>query len=194
MANGSPPTKGLVNQELDQAASRPYTNREYAKRLAWEWVQRLLIRPSPRRAYRWRLFWLRLFGATAPATARTRPTTRVMHPWLLTLGEHASLGDHVFAYNLGPLRIGDHTLVSQDVNLCGGTHDYTISNLPLIRSEITIGSGVWVCAEAFIGPGVTIHDNALVAARSVVVKDVPVNAIVAGNPARVVKQRVIRSA
>ncbi len=189
MANGSPLIDRPCNQQLDQAASRPYTNREYAMRLAWEWVQRLLIRPSPRRAYHWRLFWLRVFGATAPATARTRPSTRVMHPWLLTLGEHASLGDHVCVYNLGPLYIGDHTLVSQNVHLCGGTHDHTISSLPLVRSPITIGCGVWICADVFIGPGVTIHDNALVGARSVVVKDVLANTIVAGNPACVIAER-----
>ncbi len=99
------------------------------------------------------------------------------------------LGDHVHVYNLGPITIGDHTVISQDVYLCAGTHDYTQPDLPLVRPSITIGSGVWICAGAFIGPGVTIGDNAIVGARAVVTKDVPPGMIVAGNPARVIKVR-----
>lgn len=118
----------------------------------------------------------------------------IMYPWLLTLGEHASLGDGVLVYNLGPIRIGDNTLISQRVHLCGGTHDHTVSDLPLVRSSIVIGSGVWVCAEAYIGPGVTVHDGALIGARAVVVKDIPSGMIAVGNPAKVVKKREIRSA
>ena len=147
------------------------------------------MRPSPGRAYGWRRFWLRLFGARVASTSRTRPSTRVMHPWLLTLGDHASLGDAVIVYNLGPVVVGDHTLVSQRTHLCAGTHDYTRPDLPLLRPPITIGRGVWVCAEAFVGPGVTVGENAVVGARAVVTHDVPEGVVVAGNPAKVVKQR-----
>jgi putative colanic acid biosynthesis acetyltransferase WcaF len=113
----------------------------------------------------------------------------VVHPWLLALGQHTVLSDGVVVYNLGPVKIGEHTVVSQDVYLCAGTHDYTRVDLPLQRPPITIGSGVWVCAGAFIGPGVTIGDNAIVGARAVVMQDVPPATIVAGNPAKVIKER-----
>ncbi|HZK80265.1 MAG TPA: type B chloramphenicol O-acetyltransferase, partial [Humisphaera sp.] len=58
-----------------------------------------------------------------------------------------------------------------------------------LRPSITIGSGVWICAGAFIGPGVTIGDNSIVGARAVVTRDIPPGMIVAGNPARVIKPR-----
>jgi putative colanic acid biosynthesis acetyltransferase WcaF len=112
-----------------------------------------------------------------------------MHPWLLTLGEHSILADRVRVYNLGQVTVGNHTVVSQDVSLCAGTHDYTVSNLPLRRATITLGDGVWICAEAFIGPDVRVGDNTVVGARAVVGKDVPPGVVVAGNPARIIKDR-----
>ncbi|MBL4700719.1 MAG: hypothetical protein JKX85_05610 [Phycisphaeraceae bacterium] len=99
------------------------------------------------------------------------------------------LSEGVTVYNLGQVTIGSHTVLSQDVYLCAGTHDHTKPTLPLQKPTITIGSGVWICAGAFIGPGVTIGNNAVIAARSVVVKDVPAGMIVGGNPAKVLKPR-----
>jgi putative colanic acid biosynthesis acetyltransferase WcaF len=178
-----------VFQRLDKVSGYPYPLRDYLRRFAWNFVQATLIRTSPGRAMRWRRFWLRLFGAKIGKLAGIRPTTRIVHPWLLTLDDYAMLADHVNVYNLGPITIGKHTVISQNVHLCAGTHDYTKTNLPLIRSSITIGQGVWVCADAFIGPGITIGNNTVVAARSVVVKDIDPGVVVAGNPARVIKQR-----
>ncbi len=178
-----------VYQRLDQVKGYPYTRSEYLRRFAWSIVQFLLIRTSPARAMAWRRFWLRLFGANIGKLSGIRPTTRIIHPWLLTLQDYAMLGDHVTVYNLGHVTVGEHSVVSQNVHLCAGTHDYTKTSLPLIRSTITIGSGVWVCADAFIGPGVTIGDNTVIGARSVVTKNIETAVIAAGNPARVVKQR-----
>ncbi|GAB4187465.1 MAG: colanic acid biosynthesis acetyltransferase WcaF [Phycisphaeraceae bacterium] len=184
-----PPASCETYQRLDRVAPYPYSRGEYARRLAWNVVQALFIRPSPGRAMGWRRFWLKLFGAKVGKLSGIRPTTRIVHPWLLTLKDFAMLGDHVTVYNLGPVIVGEHSVVSQNTHLCAGTHDYTKPELPLVRSPITIGNGVWVCADAFIGPGVTIGDNVVVGARAVVVKDVEPGVVVAGNPAKVVKPR-----
>ena len=133
--------------------------------------------------------WLRWFGARVERPAGIRPSVRILHPWLLTLGRWSILADGVTIYNPGPVRIGDHTVLSQDVYVCAGTHDYTKPHLPLLRPPVVIGSGVWIGAGAFIGPGTTIGDNAVVGARAVVVKDVPAGVVVAGNPAKFVKSR-----
>lgn len=178
-----------IFQRLDQTARYPYTPGEYARRFAWRMVEATLVRFSLPRCYGWRRFWLRRFGARLANTSRTRPTTKIFHPWLLSMGEHSALADGVNVYNLGPVSIGDHTVVSQGVELCAGTHDYTQAHLPLKRSPITIGSGVWICAQAFIAPGVAVGDNAVVGARAVAISDVPAGMVVSGNPATVVKSR-----
>ena len=99
------------------------------------------------------------------------------------------IGDNVHVYNLGPISLGAHTTVSQNCHLCAGTHDYKDPAMPLVRASIRIGRGCWVCADAFIGPGVCIGDNTIVGARAVVMKSVGPDVIVAGNPARTVCQR-----
>jgi len=155
----------------------------------WTVVYQLLIRFSPGRLARWRRFWLRRFGAQIASTCNIRPSARIRHPWLLEMGPYSTLADNVEVYNLGPITIGAHTVISQNSHLCNGTHDYSQPSLPLVRPTMKIGSGIWVCADAFIGPGVTIADNALVGARAVVMRDVPKGVIVAGNPAKVVRAR-----
>ncbi len=176
-------------QRTDRSALYPYTRREYAGRMAWELVQATIFRWSPRRAYGWRTWLLRVFGARVGRNSGVRPTTRVLHPWLFALGQRSILGDNVEVYNLGPVEIGEHTVVSQGTYLCAGTHDYTQPDLPLVRSGIRIGAGVWIAAQAFIGPGVSVGDNCVIGARSVVVSDVPARMVAVGNPARVIKPR-----
>lgn len=83
-------------------------------------------------------------------------------------------------------------MISQDVYLCGGTHDYTSSSYPLVCRPIAVEADVWIAAGAFIGPGVRIGQGAVVGARAVVFRDVPPWSVVVGNPARVIKRRVIR--
>jgi putative colanic acid biosynthesis acetyltransferase WcaF len=61
--------------------------------------------------------------------------------------------------------------------------------MPLLKPPISIGDEVWVCADAFIGPAVKIEQRAIVAAASVVVKNVSAALVVGGNPARVIKVR-----
>ena len=188
-AAGVGETPAKVFQRLDRCATYPYSAGEYGRRAAWRVVEATLVRLSPGRFHAWRRFWLDLFGAKIDPTGGTKPTTRVWHPWLFTLGRHSMLSAGVTIYNLGRVAIGDHTVLSQDVYVCAGTHDYTKPDLPLVRAPVTIGSGVWVCAGAFIGPGVTVGDNSVVGARAVVTRDVPPGVVVAGNPARVIKPR-----
>ncbi len=182
-----------IYQRLDLCAPAPYTRGEYARRFLWEVAQGTIFRYSFRGAYRWRAALLRRFGARLGRHVRIRRTCTVIHPWLLEVGDWVTLGDAVEVYNLGPILIGSHTTISQGTCLCAGTHDYARRDLPLVRPPVTIGRGVWVAAQAFIGPGVTIGDNCVIGARSVVTKDIAPGTVAAGNPARVIKPRPMAS-
>lgn len=88
------------------------------------------------------------------------------------------------------IRIGTECLIGPDVVLETTSHSLTEWEgvyRKSISAPIQIGSRVWVGANAIILSGVTIHDNSVVAAGSVVTKDVPANVLVGGVPARVIK-------
>lgn len=185
----TPPDRKIF-QTLDKTAAYPYARSEYVRRLLWEIVQRTVFRWSLSRSYTWRRFLLKCFGAQMGHSAAVGATTKIVHPWLLKLGDWSNISGDVTVYNLGMVTIGDHSVISQDAYICAGSHDYTQPTLPLLRPPITIGNGVWIAAGAFIGPNVTIGDNTVVGARAVVMSDVEANVVVAGNPARVIKQRI----
>jgi putative colanic acid biosynthesis acetyltransferase WcaF len=160
--------------------------------MLWYFIEITIFRYSFPRAYGWRRFLLRQFGAKMGVNSCVRRTARIWHPWLLHMDDYSMVGDRVTIYNLGEVFIGQHSVVSQETYVCAGTHDYTLIDLPLVRKPIHIGHGVWVAAQAFVGPGVTIGDNSVVGARSVVVGDIPPAVVAAGNPARVVKPRIMQ--
>jgi putative colanic acid biosynthesis acetyltransferase WcaF len=178
---------------LDIAANRQarkYSKVELAKRVLWGFG-RLFFRFSPRPCFAWRRFVLRCFGAKIGAQVNTYPSTWVYFPWNLTVGAWSAIGEQAFIYNLGPVTLGEKVTVSHRAQLCAGTHDYTKPDLPLIKPPIVIQDQAWVCADAFVGPGVTIGEGAIVGARAVVTKSVAPWTIVAGNPAKIIKKRVL---
>ncbi len=167
---------------------RYYGFGDYVKRFAW-WLAGLLVRLVPRH-FRWlRNTVLRLFGAKIGERVCVFPSTKIAFPWNLTIGRECTLAWGVTVYNLGPVQIGDRVVISQGTHLCGGTHDYEKSGFLLVKSAIVIEDDVWIAADAFIGPGVRVGRGAVIGARAVVTKDVPPQAVMAGNPARQIRVR-----
>lgn len=115
-------------------------------------------------------------------------------PWNVEIGDWTALGEDVFVYSLGKVRIGTSVTISYRSHLCAGTHDLNDPQLPLLKPPIVIEDGVWVGTDAFIGPDTVIGAMSVVGARSVVIKNVAPNCIVAGNPARVIGYRSIDGA
>ena len=112
-------------------------------------------------------------------------------PWNLEAGDETAIGERALIYNLGRVTLGARVTVSHGAHVCAGTHDHTKPDFPLLRPPIIIGPEAWICADAFVGPGVTIGEGAIVGARAVAMKDVRPWTIVIGNPARETQRREI---
>ena len=171
----------------------PHTWRNKAGRACWAVAYRLLFRPSPRLLVGWRRFLLRCFGARVGTGAKIMPSVRIWAPWNLDVGEEACLSHDVDCYCVDRIVLGPHATVSQYTHLCAATHDIADPCMRLVTAPIVIGAGAWVCAGVFVGPGVTIGHGAVAGARSVVLRDVAPWTVVAGNPARFIKTRELKS-
>lgn len=168
--------------------ARKWTLREQMGRVLWG-LAVPLFRLSPRPLWGWRRVLLRIFGARVGRNVNIYPTVLITIPWNLDLGNGCAVGDRVILYALGPISIGKRATISQGAHLCAGTHDWRDPTMPLVKPPIEIGADAWVCADAFIGPDVSIADGAIVGARAVVTKNVASRAIVAGNPAQEIGKR-----
>lgn len=158
-------------------------------RLVWGWAWMLLFRPSPRVAFAWRRLLLRVFGARLGKNVRIYASAEVFLPANLTLGDNVVVGPKVDLYCVDDIFVEENAILSQRCELCTGTHDYSKPDMPLVTKSIKVCRGAWVCAGAFIGPGVTVERDSVVGARAVVFKDVEHGTIVAGNPAKFVKAK-----
>ena len=165
--------------------SRKWSKKELVGRVLWATCTPL-FRFSPRLFWGWRRFLLRIFGAKIGKEVQIHPSVRIFIPWNLDIGDWSSVGFDALLYNLGPLKIGKKVTISQRAHLCGGSHNFREPAMTLLKLPITIEDETWICADAFVAPGITVDKHAVVGARAVVARDVLQGTIVAGNPAKTV--------
>ncbi|WP_372753013.1 DapH/DapD/GlmU-related protein [Mariniflexile sp.] len=107
----------------------------------------------------------------------------------LSMGENSAVNARCRLDNRGGIHIGDNVSISSDVTILTADHDMDAPNFQGRVRGVTIADYVWVGTRAMIMPGVTIGKGAVVAAGSIVTKDVPPYHVVAGIPAKFVKER-----
>lgn len=163
-------------------------------RILWTIVWGLLARPFPRSmGSSWKRFLLRLFGAKIDSTAIVYSSANIYYPANLIMERYSCLSSNVNCYNVAVVTIGENSTVSQGAYLCTASHDITDPLNHLITAPIVIQDQAWVAADAFIGMGVTIGQGAVVGARAAVFKDVEPWTVVGGNPARLLKKRILHN-
>lgn len=182
-------TNGVERGEIPS----PHSLRNRLRRVLWSIVYLVVFRPSPKPLHGWRRLVLRAMGARIGRGAHVYPSAVVWAPWNLVMKDHSCIGPHVDCYNVAPIAIGRCATVSQYAFLCTGTHDYSELTLPLTTKPIQICDHAWICADVFVGPGVTVGEGAVAGARSSVYKSVEPWTVVAGNPARFLKRRELGS-
>jgi len=159
------------------------------KELAWRIVQQLFFHVDWIRAYRFKCSVIRCFGARIDAGVVIKPKATITFPWKLSVGVNSWIGEQAWLLNLDRIEIGSNVVISQRAFLCTGSHDWSKTSFDLITRPIVIEDGVWICADAFIGSGVTVGRNSVVTAGSVVTRDLPPNMVCSGNPCVPVKER-----
>lgn len=107
------------------------------------------------------------------------------------IGDHSRVG--IGNVIIGPVTIGDHVILAQNIVMSGLNHNYQDPEIPIhlqgeTTAQINIEDECWIGANAVITAGVTIGKHSVVAAGAVVTKEVPAYSVVAGNPARIIKQ------
>ena len=122
-------------------------------------------------------------------------STTTFAPFYTNFGSFTQIGKDVFInhacsfLDMGGIIIEDHVLLGPKVNLITENHPLDPADRrSLICKPIVIKRNAWIGAAATILPGVTIGENAVVAAGAVVSKDVPANTIAGGVPAKIIKQ------
>ena len=106
------------------------------------------------------------------------------------IGDHTRIGLHNTI--IGPVDIGNHVNLAQGITVTALNHNFSdinkrIDEQGVSTNPVTIEDDVWVGANAVILPGVTIGEHCVVAAGAIVTKDVPPHSLVAGVPAKVIK-------
>ena len=162
-------------------------------RAAWTMFALFFFRPFAGPVFRYyRSFVLRLWGARIGRRCAVAAGVKIWAPWNLVLGDYVSIANGAELYAVNSIVIGSHVTVSQDAYVCTASHDIAYRLKPLITSPISLGDYSWVCARATVLPGTKIDEGAVVAAGAVVTKDVEPWTVVGGNPAKVIKKRVLK--
>src|SRR5260370_41127302 len=136
--SGPPPHPVALDLRANRSA-RKYSRGEQFRRLLWA-VGQWLVRLSPRPFFGWRRWVLRAFGAQVGPNVNVYPSTRVYMPWNVEIGEWAGIGEDVFIYSLGRVRIGRCATISYRTHICAGTHDFTDPALPLVKPTVVIAA------------------------------------------------------
>ena len=109
----------------------------------------------------------------------------------VTIGDHTRIGLHNTI--IGPVTIGSHVNLAQGITVTALNHNFEDSDKlfdeqGVSTTPVTIGDDIWIGANAVVLPGVTIGAHSVVAAGAVVTKDIPPHSLVAGVPAKIIKQ------
>lgn len=164
-------------------------NRLY--RVVWGVTWTLLASWTPAPFHAWRAFLLRAFGARLGAKARIYGSVRIWSPRNLVCGANVMVGPGTWLYNQGRITIGNDVVISQRSHVCASSHRVNDYYFQLVLRPVTIGDSCWVAAEAFVGPGVTMGEGAVLAARGVLFDSAEPWGVYRGNPATLIKHRTL---
>lgn len=136
-----------------------------------------------------RKIWGDLTGKALDPTSYVQIPVHINHAEFVTIGKNVYINHACSMLALGTITIEDDVLIGPKANLLSEGHPLDPNNRKaMIVKPIVIKRNAWIGAGATILPGVTVGENAVVAAGAMVNKDVPANTVVGGIPAKVIKE------
>jgi len=136
-----------------------------------------------------RKFFYRLAGVSIGNNSVIHMWANFFQPKNISIGEDTVVGDHAFLDGRAKLIIGSHVDIASSVMIYNSEHDLTSFDFRAREEEVVIQDYVFVGPRAIILPGVSVGNGSVIAAGSVVTKDVPAFSIVGGVPAKVIGER-----
>lgn len=136
-----------------------------------------------------RILTLRLLGATVGRGVAINHGIQVRVPRRLAIGNDVFLAEDVILDARGGLSIGDHTSINSRAQIWTAQHDWQAPDFAYVQAPTSIGAWCWISANVVVLPGVTIGEGTVVAAGSVVTKDLEPWILAAGTPARKIRDR-----
>ncbi len=130
--------------------------------------------------------WEELFQGHMPEEVTILTPAQIDFPGQITFGKQVFINHSFTAMSIGGIEFGDNVQVGPHVTIVTDNHDLN-DRYVLKCKTVVIGRNAWIGAGATIMPGVHIGENAVIAGGAVVTKDVPANAVVGGNPAKVIR-------
>lgn len=170
-------------------------NIKYAIVVSYEMIMRLLFSlPRFRIINFLKSNFLKLFGAKVGKKVVYYPGVWISPPSKIVIGNDVDLALNVLITTGGGVYIGDRTLIGYGTKILSSNHIIPDKSKKIFYSgheskKVTIRNDVWIGANCIILPGVVVGEGAVVAAGSVVTKNVRAFSIVAGVPAKVIKER-----
>lgn len=167
---------------------RKLSRGENLKMHLWWFVQKYFVHPSPIELSKYRIFWLRLFGAKIGNNCNIGDKVFFLQPWKVTIGDNSSIDR--FCYIHGEVLIGNNVAVGNNVHMVARGHNVRSRYFEGKHLPITIGNSVFIGGDAYIGAGVNIGQFSVIGAKSVVFKSIPENSISFGFPCEVKSERI----
>jgi putative colanic acid biosynthesis acetyltransferase WcaF len=162
-------------------------------RLFWYFANALFLQNPYNPSSRLNVAVLRAFGARIGKDVRIKPGVNVKYPWNLEIGNNSWIGESVWIDSLTSVTIGSHVCISQGAYLCTGNHNWSDPHFGLVVKSISVGDGAWIGAKATILPGTDLGNHCVITAGSVIGGVAKPYGIYRGNPALLLKKRIISS-
>jgi putative colanic acid biosynthesis acetyltransferase WcaF len=163
----------------------------YLKRICWYYVNIFFFKNAYNSSSGLKSALLKAFGAKIGRGLVIKPSVNIKYPWKLSIGDNCWIGENAWIDNLADVILQNNVCISQGAMLLTGNHDYKKKTFDLILKEILLEDGVWIGAQALVCPGVTCHSHAVLSAKSVATRNLEAYMVYQGNPAIVIKERVI---